>query len=224
MVSLPLPIQCIYRNPGEMSYSIRKGAFCYRAKNMQTLKEFSGYLKFAAKTVAIVALFCVSIAFAPPQKIAVGENQIKAVFLFNFAQFVEWPQEVLPEPNSPIIIGILGKDPFGSYLEETIRGEEVNGHPLQVQRYSSVKQIKNCHILFIHPSLTPRLDNIIKVLKNKNILTVSDGSDFTKQGGMIRFATDSNKIKLQINLSAVKASDITISSKLLRLSEIVDGN
>lgn len=193
---------------------------------MHTIKEVSyrSYFKIAATIAGIIAAFFLAIGFAPPQKVAVGENQIKAVFLFNFAQFVEWPEEVLPEVDSPIIIGILGKDPFGPYLEETIRGEQVNGHPLQIQRYSNVKQIKNCHILFIHPSLTPRLDNILKALKDKNILTVSDGSNFTKQGGMIRFATDSNKIKLHVNLTAVKASDITISSKLLRLSEIVDGN
>ena len=180
-------------------------------------------LKVTAKPLAIVIFLFFIGGFAPPQKkLAVGEHEIKAVFLFNFAQFVEWPPEVLPDPNSPIIIGILGKDPFGAFLEETIQGEEVNGHPLVIQHYSNVKQIKSCHILFIHPSLTPRLDNILNALKGKGILTVSDGSDFIKQGGMIRFIKESNKIKLQVNLSVVKSSDITISSKLLRLSEIVE--
>lgn len=161
--------------------------------------------------------------FMPPQKkMAVSEHEIKAVFLFNFAQFVEWPSEVFQDTDSPIIIGILGKDPFGVFLEETVDGEEVNGHPLVIERYSNVKQIKNCHILFIHPAFTTRLDNVLKELKGKEILTVSEGSNFIKQGGMIRFIKERNKIRLQVNLSAVKASEITISSKLLRLSEIVE--
>jgi hypothetical protein len=187
----------------------------------------SGFLQCCLKVTAkplVVGVFLFSLSgFIPPQKkIAVGEYEIKAVFLFNFAQFVEWPSEVLPEPNSPIIIGILGKDPFGPFLEETIEGEKINGRPIEIQRYTSVKQIKDCHILFIDPAVTPRLDNMLHELKGKEILTVSDGSNFIKQGGMVRFIKESNKIRLQINLSAVKASDITISSKLLRLSEIVE--
>lgn len=174
-------------------------------------------------TALVVAIDLIIFGFAPPQKrIATNEHEIKAVFLFNFAQFVEWPAKDLPEPNSPIVIGILGKDPFGSYLEETVKDEVVNGHPLLIEHYTSTEDIKTCHILFITPSKTIRFTDIIKALEGRNILTVSDGSNFTKQGGMIRFVTENNKIKLIINLQAVRASGITVSSKLLRLSEIVD--
>jgi hypothetical protein len=166
-------------------------------------------------------ILSISTGFAPPQKLATEEYQLKAVFLFNFAQFVEWPAEVFQQPDSPIVIGILGKDPFGVFLQETVEGEQVNGHPLVIEHYDSVKDIKNCHILFINQSTT-RLDDVLKELEGKDILTVSDGNNFTKLGGMIRFKNDSKKIKLQINLAAVKGSDITISSKLLRLSEIVE--
>jgi len=150
------------------------------------------------------------------------EHQVKAVYLFNFAQFIEWPEKTFSDTNDPIILGILGKDPFGLFLEETVKGEVVNGHPIIVQRYANVNQIKACHILFIHSSVNTRMDNILNDLKGQNILTVSDATNFTKLGGMIRFVKDANKIKLQINLNTVKEADITISSKLLRLSEIVD--
>lgn len=157
----------------------------------------------------------------PPQKLATEEYQLKAVFLFNFAQFVEWPAEVFPQPDSPIVIGILGKNPFGVFLQETVEGEQINGHPLVVVHYTSVEDIENCQILFINQS-TARLDDVLKKLEGKDILTVSDDNNFTKVGGMIRFKNENKKIKLQINLAAVKGSDITISSKLLRLSEIVE--
>jgi hypothetical protein len=171
--------------------------------------------------VLLIMILSISTGFAPPQKLATEEYQLKAIFLFNFAQFVEWPAEVFQEPDSPIVIGILGKDPFGVFLQETVEGEQVNGHPLVIEHYDNVNDIKNCHILFINQSTT-RLDDVLKELEGKDILTVSDGNNFTKLGGMIRFKNDSKKIKLQINLTAVKGSDITISSKLLRLSEIVE--
>jgi hypothetical protein len=191
---------------------------------MPLLKEYlrMSYQVFGRVVITMVFLFS-TLAFVPPQeKLAAAEHELKAVYLFNFAQFVEWPLAVFPDADSPIVIGILGKDPFGTYLEETVEGEVINGHPIEVARYANVKQIKRCHILFIHPSLSPKLDDILEELKGKNVLTVSDGSTFASQGGMIRFVNDSNKIKLQINLNAVKASNITISSKLLRLSEIVE--
>lgn len=166
-------------------------------------------------------LVVILVALTGFQKLETEEYQLKAVFLFNFVQFVEWPAEIFPTAESPIVIGILGKDPFGSFLEETIRGEQVNGRPIVIEHFSNTKEIKNCHILFINAATT-RLDDVLKSLEGKNILTVSDANNFAKQGGMIRFKNESNKIKLQINLKAVKVTDINISSKLLRLSEIVE--
>lgn len=166
-------------------------------------------------------LFASFTAGLPQKRAASDENEVKAVFLFNFAQFVEWPQSKLP-PDSAIVIGVLGKDPFGRYLDETVQNEVVNGHPLKVERYSSEQHIRNCHILFINPNRSIRIENVLKTLKGKNTLTVSDATDFAKQGGMIHFINERNRIKLSVNLSSVKDSEISISSKLLSLAEIVD--
>jgi hypothetical protein len=157
-----------------------------------------------------------------PQHKESPEYHVKAVFLYNIVQFVEWPKDSVPNETSPIIIGILGIDPFGSFLDDTVLGEDVNGHPLIIERYASVHDIKNCHILFIHSEMVPKLPTILKKLKGKGILTVGDAVNFAKQGGMVRFFTQENKIKIRINLKAVKEENITISSKLLRLAEIVD--
>src|SRR5207247_1541681 len=102
------------------------------------------------------------------------EYQVKAVFLFNFAQFVEWPTNAFPEARTPLVIGVLGDDPFGPFLDATVRGETVNGHPLAIQRYRSVDEIKECHILFISQSESTRLEDILARLKGRNILTVGD--------------------------------------------------
>ncbi len=149
------------------------------------------------------------------------EYQVKAVFLFNFAQFVEWPSPAFPEAQTPLVIGVLGDDPFGAYLDETVRGETVNHRPLVVRRFRSVEEIDTCHVLFISRSEADRLGETIASLKGRNILTVGDTEGFSRRGVMIRFVTVDNKIRLRINLDAAKAAQLTISSKLLRPAELV---
>ena len=155
------------------------------------------------------------------QAAAPTEYQLKAVFLFNFAQFVDWPQESFPEAQMPLVIGVLGEDPFGTYLDEIVSGETVNNRQLEIQRYRRVDEMKTCHILFISQSESKRLEQIVAALKGRSILTVSDSDGFTRYGGMIRFVTEKNKLRLRINLEAATAANLTISSKLLRPAEIV---
>ncbi len=149
------------------------------------------------------------------------EYQVKAVFLFNFAQFVEWPPAAFAGASSPIVIGVLGENPFGAYLDETVREEKVASRPLEVQRYRRVDEIKTCHVLFISRSEANRLEQILVSLKDRSILIVGDGDDFVQRGGMIRLATPQNKIRLIINVEAARAAHLTISSKLLRSAEVV---
>ncbi len=154
------------------------------------------------------------------QSIISREYKIKAVFLFNFTQFVEWPPAAFSSPNAPFIIGILGDDPFGNSIDETINNEKVNGHPLVVQRYHDVKEIKNCHILFINTDPEKIKDDLAAI--STHILTVGDAGNFVRMGGMIRFFTENNKIRLQVNPDAARAAEISISAKLLRVSDIFD--
>lgn len=154
-------------------------------------------------------------------QISTREYQVKAVFVFNFTQFVEWPVQAFANPQSPAVIGILGRDPFGTYLNETIVGESINKHPLVVQHYNSVDEALDCQILFINVSDKNELRQIIAKLKGKNIFTISDANGFAKMGGMARLYTKDDKINIQINLEAAKEANLTISSKLLKLAEIV---
>lgn len=159
---------------------------------------------------------------APPHPQAPSrEYQVKAVFLYNFTQFVEWPADAFQKEDAPLVIGILGKDPFGTYLDETVSGEKLNTHPLVVRRFSKVEDITTCHILFVNILEKNVLENIFAHADSHHILTVGDAEVFAKRGGMIRFITDNGKTRIRINLDAAKNADITISSKLLRLAEVV---
>lgn len=149
-----------------------------------------------------------------------SEYQVKAAFLFNFAQFVDWPAEAFPSSDTPLVIGVLGEDPFGSFLDQIVANERLRGRLFQVRRYATVDEITTCHILFINRSAGDRPEVILAGLKQRPIVTVSDADGFTQRGGMIRFVTDRNRIRLEINLGAVDAAHLTISSKLLRVAEI----
>jgi len=149
------------------------------------------------------------------------EYQVKAVFLFNFAQFVNWPAGAFADPQAPLIIGVLGDDPFDTVLDEAVRDEKIGARPLLIQRYQRVEDIGICHILFISRSETGRLEQIVARLQNRSILTVGDTDGFSRRGVMIRFLSENNKIRLRINLDATKAASLMLSSKLLRPAEIV---
>lgn len=147
--------------------------------------------------------------------------QVEAVFLFNFTQFVDWPPQAFAEPGAPIIIGVLGSDPFGAALDEVVRGEVVRGHPLVVHRAQHIEELADCQILFISRSERARVAPILATLKGSNILTVSDLDEFAKEGGMICFVLMDNKVRLRVNLEATKTAGLTLSSKLLRVAQIV---
>lgn len=182
-----------------------------------------GVLTLPRAAAIIVALLALAAAApgraqAPP---APTEYQVKAVFLFNFSQFVDWPPAAFADGRSPLVIGVLGRDPFGAMLDEIVSGETVNGRPLAVRRYESVEQVDACHILFIDRSRDPLLDADLAALKGRSILTVGDFEGFAQRGGIVRFATVGNKIRLRVNLAAAQQAKLTISSKLLRPAEIV---
>jgi hypothetical protein len=153
-----------------------------------------------------------------------SEYQVKAVFLFNFSQFVEWPPGAFADRNTPFIIGVLGQDPFGTNLDEAVRGETVNGRPLVIRRFRSVADIEACHILFIDRTEIPRVDAILAMLNHRSTLTVSDFEGFAQRGVMIRFINEKNRIRLRIDVDSARAAGLTISSKLLRPAQIVSGS
>src|SRR5262245_65853218 len=98
------------------------------------------------------------------------EYQIKAAFLFNFAQFVEWPAAAFADPNTPISIGVLGDDPFGPVLDQTVQGETINHRKLIIQRSQRVADLKGCHLVFISKSEKSRLPDIFDSLGSNSVL------------------------------------------------------
>ena len=172
--------------------------------------------------LALASLFFI-VAAALPLAHAAGppnEYALKAVFLYNFCRFIDWPDAAFSGPNDPIVIGVLGEDPFGPLLEEAVKGESFRGRSIQIARYRSVREIGRCHLLFVAASETARLNEILSAVEGKSIVTVGETDGFIERGGMIALAADRNRVRLLINPDTLRAARLDVSSKLLRVAEI----
>jgi hypothetical protein len=154
-------------------------------------------------------------AGAQPQP---SEYDLKAAFLFNFAKFVEWPPEAFAETNSPIVIGILGKNVFGDTLEKIINNRKVNNRGFEFRHFDSTSETTNCQILFVSSSEKNDFAKIVSALHNASVLTVSEADGFLKAGGMVNFLIEGKNIRFQISDEAAKKARLNISSKLLSLA------
>lgn len=159
---------------------------------------------------------------SPGQEAALTEYQIKAAFLFNFAKFVQWPPEALAPAGSPLVIGIIGENPFHEDLARTIRNKSVDDHPLTIKLFRSPAEATNCQILFISTSEKDRLPEIFGTLKGASVLTVGETDRFYEAGGMINFFQAGTKLRFKINQEAATKAGLKISSKLLSLASRPD--
>lgn len=180
-----------------------------------------GWARRWASWSVVIALFGATGAAARAEAAISAENQVKAVFLFNFTQFVKWPARTFADAQAPIVIGVLGEDPFGPYLDGVVQNEKIGERPIVVRRYRRLEDLAECQLLFISRSESARLEQICEQLRNWSVLTVGDSENFNRQGGMVRLATESGKIQLRINVTAAKTAELTLSSKLLAHAVIV---
>ena len=177
-----------------------------------------------ASTIFLIFLFLpayifVDKLFAQEQT---SEYDLKAAFLYNFTQFVIWPDEVFIDPDSNFNICIFGKDPFAASLKNLVENEHVGKHPIKVVHVDEEQQFKSCHMLFIAKDKIASTQNLNSELGLMPILTIGDSPDFADKSGVIGFGLSQQRIKLRINLSQATARHLTISSKLLRLSEVIE--
>jgi hypothetical protein len=168
------------------------------------------------RALVVAVLLVPRLAAAAP-----SEYQVKAVFLFNFSRFVDWPAAAFPSASAPLVMCIFGHDPFGADLDEVVKGEVVNGRPLLIRRVQVTAGTSECHILFIHKSEDRRLDEVLSAVDRRSTLTVSDVPGPAQRGVMIRLVTVQGRIRLRIDVESARAADLTISSNLLRSAEIV---
>lgn len=150
-----------------------------------------------------------------------SEYLIKAGYIYNFAKLVEWPATTFAQPDSPIVIGIVGNDPFGPVIDKVLEGKKVNGHPFLIKRLKTTADVKECHILFVGSSLGPHVSDTIRLTRGTPVLTISEIPGFADRGGIINLTLEQNKVRFEVNVEAAKEADLNISSRLLVLAKVI---
>jgi hypothetical protein len=154
---------------------------------------------------------------------SLSEYQVKALFLFNFAKYVEWPVEAFSGPHAPITIGIVGNSPCIEPLQKAVQGKVVSDRPITILSLEKPDDSSKCQILFISTSEKKRVGEILNEARDRPILTVGEIDQFADQGGVIGFVKKDGKVRLEINLNAARKAKLEISSKLLSVADNVIG-
>jgi hypothetical protein len=147
------------------------------------------------------------------------EQQVKAVYVYNFVNFVEWPESAFEKSSGSFVIGIAGSETYSKLIEELVKGETYQGRSIEVRNIADQEIAKSCHVLFIDHTC-PIVNQLIAATKGKPILTVSEVDDFLTAGGMVRFFLEQSKVRIEINQKLSSDHNLLISAKLLRLSKI----
>ena len=192
----------------------------------------------------IVGLLVAGVAADAAQEIdEVTAAKVKAAYLYNFVRFVKWPGDAFENEQAPVVIGVVGRDPFGALLDRTVAGKKVGGRALVIRRFTTPRspddwtqgdgpdpyeaiaaELRGCHLLYISRSDEKGFPRILDLLQDAPVLTVSDISAFALDGGIVEFVLDAKKgtIGFHINHGVAKEAELHISSKVLKLADIVE--
>lgn len=146
-------------------------------------------------------------------------HKVKAEHIYNLARFVEWPEDAFKGPNDPVVIAMLGREPLVDYLLQIAQEAKIHGREVTVRRFKTVDDLELCHVLYLDESRRRSLPDILYIIEDWPVLTVSDMKDFSKGGGIIYLKDQGEEISFEINTAAAEKAQIKISSKLLKLTQ-----
>jgi hypothetical protein len=173
-----------------------------------------------ATALGIVTAMVNCLAASPP----VDEYQVKAAFIYNFAKFVQWPPEAFQGRSDPITICLMGQDPFGRLLEDTVANRVIEDRPLIVRHLANITQVAGCQILFISSGDDKRPLVSLAAIKTPGVLTIGDSGVSGAEGAIINFRLEGSKVRFDINMDAADREKLRISSRLLSVAHIVESD
>ena len=185
----------------------------------------NGLLRIAASLIAAIAAVYVMAVWTHVTAQTYTETEVKAAFIYKFTSFIEWPKESFPDKSSRFRIGILGDDPFGNVLDDTLKGKQAQDHAIELVRAKKCDDLLECEIVFISPSEKDHYPEILDKFIARSILTIGDSEGFAAMGGIINLVKVDNKIRFEVNLNAARKANLKISSQLLKIApKIYDGD
>lgn len=173
---------------------------------------------FPVWTAASFVALWLTVGPIPAAAQAVAPSALKAAFLFNFARFAEWPALA---PDAPVNVCIFGDDLVATALVDTLRGQSIDAHGLQLVQLPSDVSVRSCQVLFVGGADAQRATALVDEASVAPVLTVSDANQFAENGGMVELFVEAGRMKFAINVDVVQRSRIRLSSRVLGLARIV---
>ncbi len=144
------------------------------------------------------------------------EYQVKAAFLYNFAKFVQWPAS--EDKSHPLTMCVFGDDAFAFVLRDMVGGKSVQGRNLVVRSFGAEEESHACQILFISAAEARRTGGLLAAASGEAVLTVGETAPFLREGGLVRFYVESNRLRFQVNVEGAQQAGLKISSQLLGIA------
>jgi hypothetical protein len=173
-----------------------------------------------AKATVGFALVVFMATFTPCAADVPREDQVKAAFIYNFTQFVAWPQDAFDGTDAPFVVAIVGDDPVSQAIEKAMAGKFVNTRRIVFRQFASADRIERCQILFVPASQQEAAPAILAKVKNAPVLTVGDGDAFMAQGGAIHLFVEEGRMRFELAPDVTDAARLKPSAKLMKLAWI----
>jgi len=171
----------------------------------------------------VTALLCTVATLTSSDGIAAAVDSrpasaIKAAYLFKFSSYVQWPERAFPTATSPAVLCVVGDDPFGTILDDTMNGRQINDRPVVVRRLKAVSEASECLVLYIGGASVKQASEALGVVKGAGVLTVTDAASDSNATGIINFVVQNDNVRFSIDEAAAATNGLAISSKLLSLA------
>ncbi len=157
------------------------------------------------------------------QGLSADEYKLKAAFLYNFTQYVEWPSAAFASATAPFVVCVAGTNPFGEHLK-ALESRSYKTHPITLAFPRTVAEARNCHILYtdeLRPSSLGR--DAWKALADAPLLTVSSATEANEVGMGVGFLVQAGKLRWALNLASTRQAQLKVSSKLIEIALAVTG-
>jgi hypothetical protein len=164
----------------------------------------------------LAAALAAAAVVAPPAAAQTSDLAVKAAFLPRFARYVDWPPSVRPADAAPMILCLIGSDPFGPLAEQAAQSQVIDGHRILVRRFDGLPA-SGCHIAFVRGSRTLPTGQILASLASTPVLTVTDAANGGPRG-IIHFQVAAGRVRFFIDNAAARRRGLFLSSRLLALA------
>jgi len=165
---------------------------------------------------AACALICMPLAAwsqVPP-----SAESVKAVYLYKFIPYVEWPAASFTSESDPLVLCVIGSDPVASLADDAVRGQTVGRRPIVVRHLAYAQRESTCHMMYIAGARDEAVAAAVDAGRGRPVLTITDFASEGKAQPIIRFVMQDNRVRFEVDQRAAADSGLIISSKLLALS------